>query len=153
VRSMVREDLLAAEPADIFPLKPGALEVLTQLREMGVTCALASSAASQEVSRRLNSVKLLDFFTTVVAGDMVERGKPDPALYQLAARGLNTATERCLAFEDSDHGVAAAHAAHVPVVLIPDIATPAEATLERSYCVLPSLADAGPLLGGWFRGD
>jgi beta-phosphoglucomutase-like phosphatase (HAD superfamily) len=150
VRVVVADQIQAAEPVEMFPVKPGAFDVLNRLRELSVPCAVASSTISREVNRRLKSAKLFDYFQFVLGGDDVERGKPDPALYRLAAQRLDVAPERALAFEDSGHGVAAASAAGIPVVLVPDLVPPSEATRAQSLRVLSSLTLAMPLIDEWF---
>jgi sugar-phosphatase len=52
----------------------------------------------------------------VVSGDDVERGKPDPAIYVLAAQRLGVAAERCLVIEDAPNGVQSARAAGMTVL-------------------------------------
>ncbi len=81
---------------------------------------------------------------------MSSTGSLIPALYRLAAQRLNVAPERSLAFEDSGHGVAAAHGAGVPVVLVPDLIPPTEASIAQSLRVLTSLSLAVPLIDEWF---
>jgi HAD superfamily hydrolase (TIGR01509 family) len=150
VRAVVADEIQAAEPVEMFPVKPGAFEMLNRLRELRVPCAVASSTLSGEVVRRLKSAKLFDYFEFVLGGDDVERGKPDPALYRLATQRLNVTPERSLAFEDSSHGVAAAHTAGVPVVLVPDLIPPTETSIAQSLRVLTSLSLAVPLVDEWF---
>lgn len=62
--------------------------------------------------------------------DQVEHSKPDPEIYQLACQALGTAPSRTLAIEDSRNGILSAHAAGMPVVMIPDLIPPAP-ELER----------------------
>ncbi len=147
VRRAVRERLAGSVA---YPLKRGAMELLTVLREQGVPCAVASSSSAREIEERLTRVGVLHFFETIAGGDEVDRGKPDPAVYQLAAARLGISPVHCLAFEDSPHGAASASAAGATVVLVPDLreATP---ELGRSVSlVLGSLADAVPRVSGWF---
>jgi beta-phosphoglucomutase-like phosphatase (HAD superfamily) len=59
----------------------------------------------------------------VVARDDVERVKPDPELFLLAARRLGVAPSRCLVFEDSPNGIRAALAAGMRCVAVPNVLT------------------------------
>jgi beta-phosphoglucomutase-like phosphatase (HAD superfamily) len=131
----------------VFPLKPGALELLRLLRQRGVPCAVASSTYADEVRRRLTTVGVLDFFQVVAGGDEVARSKPDPAVYLLAAARLGVQPVRCLAFEDSDHGAAAAHQAGLRVVVVPDLRAHEFAS---AYMKLSSLEDAIAHIDRWF---
>jgi beta-phosphoglucomutase-like phosphatase (HAD superfamily) len=49
---------------------------------------------------------------------MVQKGKPDPEVFLLAAQKLNAVSRECLVFEDAFHGIKAAHAAGMKVVAL-----------------------------------
>lgn len=63
---------------------------------------------------------LTAFFDVIVTGDEVERGKPEPDIYLRAADKLRVAPDACLVIEDALSGIAAAKAAQMRVVAIPD---------------------------------
>lgn len=90
----------------VFPAKAGAHALIAALRARGVPMGVASSTRRNEVLRRLSAVGLHDPFHSITGGDEVERPKPDPSIYLLAAQRLGVAPADCIAFEDSDHGVA-----------------------------------------------
>ncbi|MGC2462401.1 MAG: HAD family phosphatase [Steroidobacteraceae bacterium] len=138
---------LTARSGVVFPLKPGALQLLALLRQRGVPCAVASSTYVHEVRRRLAKVGVLDFFQAVAGGDEVSRSKPDPAVYLLAADRLGVPPVRCLAFEDSDHGAKAAHEAGLRVVMVPDLKA---YDFASAYIKLSSLEDAMAHIDRWF---
>ena len=146
----VREQVFARlgpENERVFPLKPGAVELLTSLAERQVPCALASSTHSEEIRRRLAAVNVLCFFQAVAGSDEVARGKPDPAVYELAAQRIRQAPACCLVFEDSENGATAALRAGMTVVIVPDIRVP---QIEGALAILPSLHAALPFLPRWF---
>ena len=134
----------------VFPLKPGALPLLEALRDAGIPCAVASSSAVAEIRHRLGHVGVLGHFRCIAGGDEVARGKPDPALYLLAAARLGVAPGDCIAFEDSENGARAAQAAGVRVVIVPDLKHPTDDVAARAHGVLPSLADAIEHVPHWF---
>ena len=68
----------------------------------------------------LERVDAVELFDLVVTGDEVETHKPDPAIYQLALRRLGVPGEEAIAIEDTAHGVAAAQAAGMEAVAIPN---------------------------------
>jgi len=109
----------------VFPLKPGAAELLAALAEAGVPCGVASSSKVAEIRQRLGHVGVLHRFAAITGGDEVTHGKPDPSLYLLAATRLGVAPQDCIAFEDSENGARAAQAAGVRVVVVPDLKAPA----------------------------
>ncbi len=67
---------------------------------------------------------LIDRFAAVATRDDVENAKPAPDVYLEAARRLGVAPERCIAFEDSNVGLTAAHAAGTMAFMVPDILPP-----------------------------
>ena len=61
------------------------------------------------------------YFKTVLTGDDVTKGKPDPEIYVAAAAKMRVNTTNCVAFEDSVIGATAAIGAGMTVVLIPEL--------------------------------
>ena len=116
----------------MFPLKTGALPLLEALHAAGIPCAVASSSSVDEIRHRLGHVDVLKYFRSIAGGDEVTHGKPDPALYLLAAARLGVAPEDCIAFEDSENGARAAQAAGVRVVIVPDLKHPPEDVAARA---------------------
>ena len=101
-------------------LAPGIGAWLDQADELGLRLAVASSSPRAWVTRLLGQVGQLDRFATVVCGDEVEQVKPDPGVYLLALDQLGVEPEQAVAFEDSPHGVAAAKAAGLRCVAVPN---------------------------------
>jgi beta-phosphoglucomutase-like phosphatase (HAD superfamily) len=145
--------LLQLERSDgvpLFPIKPGAAEFLTALRERGTRCAVASSSTSGQIQACLGSLDVLHHFEAFAGGDEVARAKPDPALYLLAASRLGVDPSQCVAFEDSENGAKAALAAGLQVVVVPDLKHPPASIVERAFHVLDSLHDAVVHVPRWF---
>lgn len=101
------------------PLRPGALEWIEFVRDLGIPLGLATSSAPTLVRERLGD--LVSVFAGVVTRADVARGKPHPDLYLAAAARLGVAPEASLALEDSPTGAQAALAAGMPVVVVPDL--------------------------------
>jgi len=100
-----------------IPWRPGALELLADLNAAGVRCALVSASYRtmlDAVVRRLPEGS----FDSVVAGDEVRVGKPDPEPYLKAARQLGVDPARCVVLEDSNPGSASGNAAGALVLAI-----------------------------------
>jgi HAD superfamily hydrolase (TIGR01509 family) len=89
------------------PWQPGARELLGSLREAGVPCALVTMSY-RELAEPVAALAPADAFQVLVCGDEVERGKPDPEPYLLAAERLGVDIARCVAIEDSPAGIASA---------------------------------------------
>jgi len=148
-----RLQLERSDGAPLFPIKPGAAEFLSALRERGTRCAVASSSTSGQIQACLGSLGVLHHFSAFAGGDEVARAKPDPALYLLAAERLGVDPAECIAFEDSENGAKAALAAGMRVVVVPDLKHPPASIIERAFHVLESLHEAVPHLPRWFPGE
>lgn len=100
--------------------RPGAKELLKQLRRNGVKTALVTMSLR---SMALQVVDAIDFnaFDVVVAGDDVIHGKPHAEPYLKAAALLGVDPKDCVAFEDSISGILSAEAAGTKAVGIPNV--------------------------------
>lgn len=86
----------------------GLLEFADGLRREGFKIALATSGPIENVNMVLDELALRAHFDSIVTGDQVERGKPHPEAFLLAASELNLHPSECVVFEDSFSGVEAA---------------------------------------------
>jgi HAD superfamily hydrolase (TIGR01509 family) len=150
IKEQVAANLRDAAASGICTLKAGVLELLMALRELGVPCAVASSSHVREIQCRLGQANVLHFFDSITGGNEVPHGKPDPAIYHLAAARLGLKPDHCVAFEDSEYGVESAFAAGMRAVMIPDLKAPSEKAQGASFCVLDTLTQAVELVPAWF---
>ncbi|MEY9847659.1 HAD superfamily hydrolase (TIGR01509 family) [Streptacidiphilus sp. BW17] len=95
----------------------GAPELLKWVRERGIRYCVASSAHHEWIRTAHAVTGLSPFFSDDVlfSAQDVGRGKPEPDLFLHAAERMGVAPERCVVFEDSPLGVAAARAAGMDV--------------------------------------
>jgi HAD superfamily hydrolase (TIGR01509 family) len=144
---------IRAEWGPIRPLKPGAADLLAQVNAAGILAAVVTSSEQALARTHLRHAGLLDGFATIVGCDDVVNGKPHPEPYRTAAARLGIAPGAALALEDSHNGIISAHAAGVPVIMVPDLlpATPAIAAL--SLAVAPDLATVAGWLAAADCGD
>ncbi len=101
-----------------FPLMVGAKECINEFKDQGFKMAVVTGAGGEGVRVTINSHNLHGYFSTVVSGDDVDRSKPAPDCYLLAAKRLGVNLSECLAIEDTESGVAAAVAANIPCVAV-----------------------------------
>ncbi|TDD62217.1 HAD family hydrolase [Kribbella antibiotica] len=120
--------------------RPGIRDWILAARELGLRTAIASSSPNDWVRGHLKRVGALDLFDVIVTGDEVSTHKPDPAIYELALRRLKLAGAQAIAVEDTPHGVAAAQAAGMFAVAIPNPYVE-PATLKAADLDLGSAAD------------
>jgi HAD superfamily hydrolase (TIGR01509 family) len=107
--------------------------------------AVASSAPLQIIEAALAGMGLRDAFGAVASSDEVEKGKPAPDVYLLAAGRLGVEPAACLVVEDSVNGVLAARAAAMRVILIPNASIPpAPGAREAATYELASIDDLDP---------
>lgn len=134
---------LAHEVLDVhMPVKEGAAYILSILKEKGIPCAVASSTREVTVRDQLDRAGLLPYFSAVITGDMVTKGKPEPEIYLKACAALGVKPSECLAFEDSMNGLRSAHAAGMHPVHIPDQVPANAESLALSWKCFPTLTEA-----------
>ena len=102
-------------------LKPGVWELLSFLKNRHVPIGLATSTVSGVVKTELNDYGLIEYFDTLVCGDMIMHGKPDPEVYLKACDNLGYNPNDCYAIEDSYNGILAANRAGMKVIMVPDL--------------------------------
>jgi HAD superfamily hydrolase (TIGR01509 family) len=101
--------------------RPGAVELVERLRAQ-VLLALASNSARRLVDAALGTARLADVFDTIVTAEDVERPKPAPDIYLEACARLGVQPGDALALEDSAPGIAAAKAAGLTCIAVPQFA-------------------------------
>ncbi|WP_371810917.1 HAD family hydrolase [Frigoribacterium sp. CFBP 13707] len=93
-----------------IPWRPGAKELLAELRAAGVPTALVTMSIRRMALFMVDAIEF-DAFDAVVAGDDVEHAKPHPEAYLRGAELLGVDVADCVAVEDSVPGLASAVAA------------------------------------------
>jgi HAD superfamily hydrolase (TIGR01509 family) len=127
------------------PLRPGVAGYLADAVRLGLGLAVASSATGDWVAAHLHRLSTHETFTVVATGD-AHRPKPAPDTYLAALAGLGTPAAEAVAFEDSPTGVAAAKAAGMICVAVPNPVT-AILPFPGADLVLPSFDEVSlPLL-------
>ncbi|MGB5560525.1 MAG: HAD family phosphatase [Paracoccaceae bacterium] len=114
-------ELCRARHAEGIAQKSGAEDLLRGLAAAAIPRAVATNSRSEAGRRKLGQSGLHRHFAHVVGFDLVTAPKPAPDVYLMAAELLGVDPADCLAFEDSDPGVAAALAAGMRVVQVPDL--------------------------------
>ncbi len=130
------------------PVKEGAHELLTYLRDHGYRIGMATSTRRDTVMEHLERSHMLSYFDkgAIITGDMVEHGKPAPDIFLRAADALGLSPSDCVGVEDSPNGVRAIHAARMRPVLIPDTVKPTPDVLALAWQSCRSLTDIIPIL-------
>ena len=88
---------------------PGVRSFMNELKDSGIRVGLGSASKNAKVI--LERIDMLDFFDTIVDGNRVSRGKPDPEVFLIGASDLSINPENCVVFEDAVAGIQSAKAA------------------------------------------
>jgi|694.fasta_scaffold00305_17 beta-phosphoglucomutase family hydrolase len=91
---------------------------LQEIQGLRIPIALATSSRTMKMKLVMKESGLAKYFSVFVTGEEVERGKPNPDIFLLAAERLNVPPDHCLVLEDAVNGVAAAKAAGMKCVAI-----------------------------------
>ena len=129
-----------------IPLKPGAKEILTWLREHGILTAMATANEYKRAERLLKEIGLFELFDKIICADMVALGKPAPDIYSFACKELGLDPKETFAVEDSPNGVTSAYEAGCNVIMVPDLSEPDEELTEKLYARVDKLMDITELL-------
>jgi HAD superfamily hydrolase (TIGR01509 family) len=102
---------------------PGVMDILNGAKTRGIKLGVASNSDNDWVYGWLESLNIRDYFACVRTRDDVPYGKPAPDMYLSAAACLGVGAAQCLAIEDSPTGMAAALAAGIRCVAVPNTMT------------------------------
>jgi HAD superfamily hydrolase (TIGR01509 family) len=116
-----------------LPLKPGAIELLDLLDDLGLPRGIATSSTHATVQANLLVHSLTD--------------KPAPDPYLKAAERLGVAPALCLALEDSHSGVRSASAAGMMAIMVPDLIPATDEIQGLCAHVVVDLHDVCRMLG------
>jgi HAD superfamily hydrolase (TIGR01509 family) len=133
----LHELTLAQFAKGIEPM-PGAVELVTALRERGTPVALVSNSVRDLVDLAVDTARVRPLFDVVLAREDVEHGKPAPDLYLKACAQLGVDPARSAGLEDTATGVAAVRAAGMFAIGVPSFPG---VELGDADLVAPSLAD------------
>jgi len=124
-------------------LRPGVAALIATARDRGLRLAVATTTGRRNVEALTRSAfgQPADaVFDVIAAGDEVAAKKPAPDVYLLALDRLGLPAARCIAFEDSANGLAAARGAGLPCIVAPGIYTEHEG-FDGAERVVADLAD------------
>jgi HAD superfamily hydrolase (TIGR01509 family) len=140
-------EVMRARITNELDLIPNALSLLKECKDAGIKTALVTAS-----SRDLMTIVLKRFppgtFDVVVSGDDVEKSKPDPAPYLLAAKQLSVDVLKCLVLEDSLTGVQSGLSSGAKVIGIPHLVQMSEHPNLRVISSLDEITLSDIL--GWY---
>jgi beta-phosphoglucomutase len=113
----MKRELFAAVAHEVKTI-PGVVEFVRAATDAGLALAVGTSAGRKRAQEMLESFGLKSYFKTIISGDDVLAGKPDPAVFSQAAEELGIAAEDLLVCEDAVLGVQAAKRAGMKCLAI-----------------------------------
>ncbi len=133
---------LKNEMTDAADLMPGVRPLFERLADDGLPCGVASSSSVEWVERHCRRHGIWERFSSVATRTDVgvERTKPEPDLFTLAAERGQWSPADCLVIEDSKHGVEAARRAGMWVVAVPNRITAGQ-DFSAAHVVVESLVE------------
>lgn len=120
-------------------VKPGYRKLRQVLRRLQLPYALATNSRRSYAEKCLHLAGIYQDFPLIVTRSEVKAGKPAPDVFLEAAKRLALPPAECLAVEDSEAGLLAAHRAGMQPVWIPDTAQVSETTARLAAARFSSL--------------
>ncbi len=129
-------------------LKPYFVELVETLKNLDIKIALTTSS-------NLNRCKILfenanldmsNIFDTIVTGENVSKGKPDPEVFLTAINKLNVKPENCVVLEDSILGLQAGFVSGAKPIMVVDLIMPNEEIKKITTGIVYSLKEAKDII-------
>ena len=125
--SEIRKEVANAVLKNDIDFKPGAVQLIKKLKDLGFTLALATVTTISQIEiyykenkKMLNQMNIMKEFDYITTKEGVKNKKPDPEVYHKIMDYFRVEPSECLVFEDSLTGVVAAKRANIEVVNIYD---------------------------------
>jgi len=127
------------------PIMPGAIELIDGLRSAGIRLAIGSSGPPPNIQVALDLIGRRSSFQAIVTGADVQRGKPDPQVFLVAADRLGLDPGCCVVIEDAPVGVQAAHnAGMATIALVSTGRKTSDFDQDRPELIIHALCDLNP---------
>ena len=123
-------------------LMRGAQELLGSLKAKKIPICLATGTMYERTLWKLHVSGLEGIFDAITTGSDVQKGKPDPSIFLVAAQKIGVKPENCVGFEDSTVGLLSLQAAGIRSIFIKDLIEPPPDVLETVWKRFDSLDEA-----------
>ncbi len=104
---------------DVINPNQGLIELLKYLKKKQIKIAIASSSTLKEIETVIIGLKIIQYIEVYCSAEEVEKGKPFPDIFLLAAKRLEVKPGECVVLEDAPSGVKAARAAGMKCLVVP----------------------------------
>ena len=99
----------------IFPIN-GLRKFLDSLKKNNILLSIGSNAIRKNVLMTIKELGITNYFSSIICGDEVSKGKPDPEMYIETLSNLKVNKNECIIFEDSIEGITAAKNANIKAI-------------------------------------
>lgn len=141
--AMLKEERFKKVYKPHMKLLPGLSKFLMSAQTAGIPMAIGTSAMYGNIDYVVDNLDLRQFFDAYVGDEDVQRGKPDPETFLLAAERLGMSADQCIVFEDSRSGIEASRRAGMKTI---HVATGEETgDMHPSDHILLSISDYRPV--------
>ena len=89
---------------NVIPIE-GFIQMLESIKSKKILVGLASNAIRKNVKMILNELKIYNEFNSIICGDEVDNGKPNPEMFNKTVKRFKLDKKDCLIFEDSIEGL------------------------------------------------
>ncbi|HAW50154.1 TPA: HAD family hydrolase [bacterium] len=104
-RAKIYDNFLRKE--GVKPME-GLFELLALLDSLNIPYAIASSSRRIWIDFILENLNIKNRFVSIISGDEIEKGKPDPEIYIKTIQKMDVLPENTLVLEDAPAGVISA---------------------------------------------
>lgn len=115
-RDLEKTKIMKEVPIDELSIN-GVKEFIVKMSQK-YKLAIATSSQKEISNILIERLGIGEYFETIVYGDQVEKGKPDPDIYLKVLSNLGAKPEECLVFEDAVSGIRSAKAAGIKVIAL-----------------------------------
>ncbi|EAK7841899.1 HAD family hydrolase [Campylobacter jejuni] len=94
---------------------------LSKLKESGYKMAVCSNSIRNTIEIMMQKASLDVYLDFYISNEDVEKGKPDPEMYNKAIEKMNLHPKECMVIEDNENGIKAARASGANVMIVEEI--------------------------------
>lgn len=106
-KERIFRELLHLSPLELMP---GVMQLLDIFQHQGWQQAIATMTPYENLAAILEKLPIHSYFDVLVTGEQVQKGKPAPDIFLLAAEQLGVEAQQCMVIEDTPMGIEAAQA-------------------------------------------
>ncbi len=140
-REVRREKMNEYVKSHPIPVKDGAVQILTYLKDRGIKCYIVTATRKDDATKMTQEYGLFPYLEDIISTKEVKVGKPNPDVYLYALEKAHLNPNDVLAVEDSPNGIKSAYNAGIKGIFIPDLTKPTKDLEKYIFKTLNRLTD------------